>query len=163
MAKLKVCKKCGRIKSLHQFYISKIISDGFENKCKECRKLKMRNYYKQDEVHKRKYLYQKQWIKKNPKRSSEIAAKTRAKTRRDCMVAYGGKIPKCACCGEKEYRFLQLDHINGGGTKERVKYGAGTGMFSMLRKKNYPKGYQVLCANCNHAKQYGICPHKLKN
>jgi len=31
-----------------------------------------------------------------------------------------------------------------------------------LRKYNYPKGFQVLCHNCNMAKRFGVCPHKEK-
>lgn len=162
MAKVKFCKKCGRLKSFVSFYKSKLTSDGYESRCKECRKLKMRNQYKQDEVHKRKSEYQKKWVEKNRGKANEMAAKTRAKARWDCMVAYGGNPPKCSCCGEKEYRFLQLDHINGGGNKDRIKYGAGIGLYCSLRKRKYPKGFRIFCANCNHAARFGICPHKLK-
>lgn len=163
MANLKACKKCGRIKSLHQFYTSLLTQDGYENKCKECRKIRMRRIAHTDQAHQRKALYQKEWVSKNRDKVAAQALRTRQKVRRDCIIAYGGNPPRCKCCGEKEYRFLQLDHLNGGGTKERTKYGAGTGLFITLRKRKYPKGYQILCANCNHAKQYGICPHKLKH
>lgn len=163
MPRLKACKKCGRIKSFLSFYTSKLTSDGHENKCKKCRKIRMRKIYKSDESHRRRYLYQKEWVKNNPERNKIIAARTRAKARWDVLVAYSGNPPKCACCNEEEYVFLQLDHINGGGTNERIKYGAGVGLFCWLRKKKFPKGYQILCANCNYAKIRGECPHKIKN
>jgi hypothetical protein len=163
MAKLKICKKCGRIKSFYQFYKNSETSDGYENKCKECRKLKMRRQYKQDDVHKRKSEYQSRWAKNNKEAVNRISKKVRQKVKWEVFTHYGGNPPKCKCCGEKIYRFLQLDHINGGGTKERIKYGAGSPLYGVLRKKKYPKGYQILCANCNYAKRFGICPHKLKN
>ncbi len=32
----------------------------------------------------------------------------------------------------------------------------------MLKKHNYPKGFQVPCSNCNSTKSdNGICPHQL--
>ncbi len=85
------------------------------------------------------------------------------RNRLDALIAYGGAVPKCNCCGEKEQKFLEIDHINGGGSKEREITGAGTTFFSWLKKRKYPSGYQVLCSNCNQASgRYGICPHKLK-
>jgi hypothetical protein len=69
---------------------------------------------------------------------------------------------QCSCCGEKEIRFLCIDHVNGGGTKHRESIGRSN-TYMWLKKNNYPKGFQVLCANCNMAKrENGICPHKIK-
>ena len=78
---------------------------------------------------------------------------------------YGGIPPKCQCCEEKEIKFLSIDHINGGGNKHRktiTKSGKGGNMHWWLLKHNFPKGFQVLCHNCNMAKGfYGNCPHKM--
>lgn len=77
------------------------------------------------------------------------------------LQAYGGTPPKCACCGEKEIKFLSIDHINGGGNYERKKLSRWVNQW--LKTNNYPKGYQVLCFNCNLAKGfYKKCPHKCK-
>jgi len=80
---------------------------------------------------------------------------------RDAVIAaYGGK---CACCGEIEKVFLQLDHIKNDGGKERKKFNdkSNQSLFRYLAKKGWPKGYQILCANCHQAKTKGIvCPHK---
>ena len=46
----------------------------------------------------------------------------RKQLRVDALVAYGGQ---CACCGEKAYEFLAIDHINGGGLAERRRLGGG--------------------------------------
>lgn len=59
----------------------------------------------------------------------------------------------CKCCGEDEHYFLTIDHINGGGRKERNEnkvYGAE--FHRWLIKNNFPEGYQVLCFNCNCSK-----------
>jgi len=71
---------------------------------------------------------------------------------------YGGK---CVCCGEDNYKFLVIDHINGGGRKHRKQIGSGGyALIHWLDKNNYPEGFQVLCHNCNAAKaHYGSCPH----
>ncbi|HRF71125.1 MAG TPA: hypothetical protein PKV66_06825, partial [Candidatus Pelethenecus sp.] len=75
---------------------------------------------------------------------------------------YSNGTNKCCCCGENNFIFLTIDHINGGGNKERKETGFGTAFYWWLVKNNYPQGYQVLCYNCNcgRAKNGGICPHK---
>lgn len=74
---------------------------------------------------------------------------------------YGGSPPRCKCCGESHYEFLAIDHIEGGGHRERKASGAfGKHFYRLLVKNNLPEGYQVLCHNCNNAKGfYGYCPH----
>lgn len=71
--------------------------------------------------------------------------------------AYGGC--RCACCGETELVFLTLDHVNNDGATHRRRLGHTT-PYSHLRRMGYPPGFQVLCFNCNFAKQFGPCPHK---
>lgn len=61
---------------------------------------------------------------------------------------------KCVRCGfNKDIRGLCIDHINGGGRKER-KYG-GQGMYHriLIRIFNGSKEYQCLCATCNQIKK----------
>lgn len=89
------------------------------------------------------------------------------KRRRLVLQFYGGNLPQCACCGERTYEFLALDHINGGGKKHRKElqkagFGlSGYSLYSWIKKNDFPEGFQVLCHNCNQAKgYYGICPHK---
>jgi hypothetical protein len=77
------------------------------------------------------------------------------------IEAYGGK---CACCQEKEFSFLSIDHIDNDGAEHRKKHSlkAGIKTYRFLINKNFPKGFQVLCFNCNFGKQinHGICPHQ---
>ena len=85
------------------------------------------------------------------------------RVRLEAIRHYGkGKI-ECNCCGEKDYRFLSFDHINGGGNKHILSI-KGYRLGQWLRKNKYPKGFQILCHNCNMSKGiYGTCPHKLKD
>jgi len=72
---------------------------------------------------------------------------------------------KCNCCGETMLEFLALDHIDNNGNEERKRLGniKGTAFYKYLVDNGYPKGYQVLCFNCNWGKAHTldhICPHK---
>jgi hypothetical protein len=47
---------------------------------------------------------------------------------------------------------LSIDHINGGGGKHRkeLKGKSGHGFYLWLIQQGFPKGYRVLCWNCQH-------------
>lgn len=97
-------------------------------------------------------------------KKAEIRRVGENKVRHQTFEAYGGA--KCACCGEDILEFLELDHINGGGNKDRLEHGMiGTRFYRRLRRQGYPSGFQVLCSNCNKGKSLcGVCPHqKIKN
>jgi len=97
------------------------------------------------------------WYHANKERVLTRNRKNCLKLRLQTLEAYGNK---CACCGETQLAFLAIDHINGGGTKERKASNGGTQVFRRLRRENWPSGYQVLCHNCNMAKAfYEKCPH----
>ena len=93
--------------------------------------------------------------KLNPKLYNQKVKISNYKLRKRVLVRYSGSIPKCSCCGETEYRFLTLDHINGEGKKHRdsiKKNGGGIFLYRWLFKQNFPEGFQILCMNCNFAK-----------
>ena len=49
---------------------------------------------------------------------------------------------------------LSIDHINGGGTQERIIKGYGrSGSYYWLIKAGFPEGFQVLCMNCQFIKR----------
>lgn len=75
---------------------------------------------------------------------------------------YGGK---CSCCGEDNYEFLCIDHVNNDGSihRKKKKNSIGSNLYKELIGKNFDVGYelQLLCWNCNLAKQYyDVCPHQ---
>ena len=90
-------------------------------------------------------------------------AKERLKAIRDAVLDRYGR--ECACCGEKEPGFLTIDHINNDGWKERKPNGRNFTSSEMICRKLVfgPKrdDIQILCYNCNCAKQrLGYCPHR---
>lgn len=84
-----------------------------------------------------------------PKRSIENKNKIK-QIKAEVFNAYGGI--KCAWCGIEDIDVLAIDHINGGGNKERKALGmpgGGYKFYMYLKENSYPSGYQVLCMNCN--------------
>jgi hypothetical protein len=72
---------------------------------------------------------------------------------------YGGK---CVCCGETEPAFLVFDHVNDDGAAHRREIGGASVLIEWIFRENFPDTIQLLCANCNMAKQFnpGGCPHQ---
>lgn len=107
---------------------------------------------------------QKNWLKiKNDPLKMEKYRKRQKQfllTRRISVLSfYSGGTPMCACCGEKNYEFLAIDHINNDGSKHRKQIGGNINAWIVAN--NFPDIFQVLCHNCNFAKGvYKICPHK---
>lgn len=62
---------------------------------------------------------------------------------------------KCIRCGFSDSRALQVDHINGGGRRERLfdKIDKPYKMYNMVLKDTNKEKYQLLCANCNVIKR----------
>lgn len=90
-----------------------------------------------------------------------VYSKDYLKKRRLLVLEHYGN--KCACCGEAQYEFLAIDHIDGNGNAHRkaISNGRKNGhIYGWLIKNEFPKGFQILCHNCNLAKGfYGVCPH----
>ncbi len=81
--------------------------------------------------------YHNEWRKKNAIRVRIIQA-------------LGGT---CARCGFDDIRALQVDHINGGGMKERQMFKNGYQYEKYVLEHVTEGTYQVLCANCNWIKR----------
>ena len=89
--------------------------------------------------------------------------KYRAKIRLIVVDHYSKGTLSCRCCGEKHFDFLTIDHVYGGGNKHRKKLGGCRSLYIWLIKQKFPKGYQILCFNCNCVKNRGAkCPHELE-
>jgi hypothetical protein len=80
---------------------------------------------------------------------------------KDVVLTHYGK--KCACCGETHEAFLTIDHINGGGSRHRREFRLYPSykLYRWLISNRFPSGFQLLCFNCNIAKEHlGYCSHE---
>lgn len=83
------------------------------------------------------------------------ARKYKQQVKDSVFEKYGGYT--CKCCGETEKMFLSIDHIDGG-----AKGISSTDLYRIIKRDNYPTGYQILCHNCNLGKYMNDnkCPHE---
>jgi len=70
---------------------------------------------------------------------------------------YKGLGNQCARCGNSDRAVLQVDHIHGGGGKERLDLGVTKSyriLRDRLRKRDHTvrDEFQILCANCHNIK-----------
>ena len=154
---MKTCSLCKQTKPLSDF--SPRSGGRVKSHCKQCR----REHH--DPV-KHREAYQK--------RREHILVGVQARRRRyrtDALLHYSNGTMQCACpgCTETRLEFLTLDHIDGGGNKDRRRLTksanrnpGGLAVYYDLRRRNYPTGFRVLCFNCNSARgAWGYCPHEI--
>ncbi|MDV3277788.1 MAG: hypothetical protein LYZ69_04890 [Nitrososphaerales archaeon] len=60
---------------------------------------------------------------------------------------------RCQRCGFGDERALSIDHIKGDAKHRQNPKNSGYALYQMLRKKGFPDGFQVLCANCQAIKR----------
>ena len=78
----------------------------------------------------------------------------RRKIHREEIISLLGR--KCVRCGFTDKRALQIDHVNGGGTKDT--WGKKNGLTYYKEVISHLKAggckFQLLCANCNWIKRH---------
>lgn len=132
--------------------------------CVNCgKKLSMDEKAKCGECRENKRKWDDSWRKKNWEKYAKQRKDRHQALKIEVFNAYGGA--KCKCCGEEHIEFLSIDHMNNDGGKHRKQLfgtnSVGSQFYSWLKKNNFPKGFQVLCMNCNFAKgHFGCCPHE---
>lgn len=72
--------------------------------------------------------------------------------RRNKMLNWLGG--ECSKCGFSDFRALQIDHVNGNGSLEKVRNGKRFYEKVMRSYDNDENEYQILCANCNWIKRH---------
>lgn len=91
----------------------------------------------------RNRIYQRDWAKRN-------RAKRRAYTRRlreRVITKLGGKCVKCGC---NEFDALEINHINGGGRKEKKKWDCSKSFWlAILKGTRKTDDLEVRCRLCN--------------
>ncbi len=125
--------------------------------------LEKRKKHAEDEKHRRDKLgdkhrqYKRGEYQKNKEYNQQKARENRIKNRLSCITHYSNGKMICSCCKCNDYDFLIIDHINNDGAEHRKTVSSGS-LYSWLKTNNFPKGFQVLCYNCNSVKgHYGYC------
>lgn len=161
---VKKCISCYKLKRHESFSKDKRRRFGISSMCKECenkkRSIKNKKRYYANIPKARKKLRDDYHANAEHKRG--LQKKYRDALRRGIVEHYSKGRFECACCLEKEYVVLTIDHIHGGGTLERrLTGGGGQHFYRTIKKANYPEGFQILCFNCNVAKwRLGRCYHQ---
>lgn len=168
--KTKICTRCGLRKKLGDFSPRKDGKYGRHAWCRACRRgdwnsraaeinsARRSDYSQWDEKRrKRQRAATKRYRENNRERLLQRHREHHREMRNEVIQRYGGA---CACCGETRIEFLVIDHVEGGGHKERQAIGTN-GVYRKLSKaEGTLKGYRVLCYNCNCALAFcGYCPH----
>ena len=100
--------------------------------------------------------YHKKWYQNHLEERRHKSVQDTVKIRVEVLTHYGDGKLACVSCGFSDIRALCLDHINGGGNRERKEKDRNSmlHLYRRLRREGYPYGYQTLCYNCNIIKVY---------
>ncbi len=102
--------------------------------------------------------YMQKMNKSRSKEQKSRWSRNRIRNVKEAIFAHYGQV--CACCGEKESKFLTIDHVNGDGHVDRKKGLSGHGLWRVVLNSGCPDSFRILCMNCNHAMGvWGMCPH----
>jgi hypothetical protein len=159
---MKKCSKCLINKPFGDFGLYKNSPDGLKPRCRTCRQEDYAEYLKNPEARKRMLERGVAYNKLNADKIEFNRLKRAYSYKLEIMSHYSNGTPTCSCCGENHIEFLSIDHIDGGGNRQRKDLGiSGNVFYEYLKKQGYPTGYRVLCHNCNQARgNFGGCPHK---
>ena len=136
----KTCRSCKQILPTTSFHKDNTKKGGFCIYCKDCKNNRFKKFRKD-----------------NPEKMKERDKYDRARTRkymenlRLCVLNKLSDTPQCEICGISDIRVLDIDHINGGGTKERKQLSSAGVWRKILKMDQYEakQKYRILCKNCN--------------
>lgn len=156
----KKCSKCSQTKPATKRHFSfRNDQQNLRSDCKDCQKAqhtkwRIKNKDIVNQLNKKSRL-------KNRDRLNQKARAKRARIKKEVIDSYGGK---CVCCSESKTEFLSLDHVNNNGAEHRKRIEKWGSMYRWAKENNCPPSLQLLCFNCNCAKQFsGYCPHQCTN
>jgi hypothetical protein len=160
----KLCIRCKSLKDpIIDFCQRKTAPDGRSPVCRECASqanAKYRSKFQRRELAAKKSII---WRKNNPERKRQQGKNWSHKLKFEVMSHYCNGMPRCMCpyCDVDYMSVLTMDHINGGGNKQRkeTRINSGLPFYAWIKNNKFPIGFQVLCHNCNHAKHiFSVCP-----
>ena len=147
------CHFCGKDKVKKMFTLKQSVAS--KPHCRECSSNQVsilssqrnRRIKKAKVIVATKYVVIPKPVRKNKKQP--IKYNDRYELAKNKVFQVFGRL--CNKCGETDSRVMQLDHVNGGGTKERKKMNS---LARYTRALKEPEKYQILCANCNVTKKF---------
>lgn len=152
----KLCGMCNETRAIERFSPDKKTTTGFRWSCKDCEKIRRRKSYIRNRENRIESTKKYRAKEGNYRKHLDYQKHYRNKTREKFFEIYGDK---CACCGELGKVFLTLDHINGGGCKERRINSAMSTYRRAIKNIDHTE-FRTLCMNCNYATRFGKdCPH----
>lgn len=168
----KICRGCLVEKALEDFPLHGTTPTLRRALCKPCylqsrreswrkhdakRNEKRRDKWKNDVEYRNRNRLASARYREKKKEQLVYKTKIRYQERRDrILMKYGNR---CECCNESRREFLAMDHVYGGGMKERKTIGP-TGIWKKLDKNDRLPEYRILCHDCNMALGfYGYYPH----
>lgn len=162
---LKRCTKCGTEKPLSE-YRFRSSKGRYRPRCRDCERVYIREHNQRYYQQNREKLIKsaKAWRDENLEQYDRWQKAYQRRKHREwkhaALAIYG---ERCACCGESQFEFLTLDHVDNDGHLHRQEI-KGRNLYEWLATRGEPVGYklQTLCFNCNFAKRYngGLCPHQ---
>jgi len=176
--KKKRCSHCNLWLSVDNFYKDKQKEDGLYYLCKKCANKIGRASYKRNRE--KRLKYRKEYCKKNKKKVLECykryhrenKEKIRKHRRKYCkklrisaLEKIAGSKPICIKCGCNDLRFLEINHKNGGGTKEYKNIGGHKFYHDIINGERKTDDLNILCKACNSLHylelKYGKLPYKI--
>jgi hypothetical protein len=103
----------------------------------------------QDEIKAYKKRYNKKHKEENRILQRKYGRLLNFQTKFDAILYYSNGTMRCALCDENDIDVLCIDHTDNNGNEHRREIN-GYRIYNWLRKNKYPKGFRVLCFNCNN-------------
>jgi hypothetical protein len=147
------CRQCGTKKELmDRKKHGNICRICYNGKHAEFQKLHGKKYYLNN-IEKIK-KYSKNRRKNNSELCNSISNTSYHKNRIKVLSHYSPNLC-CMRCGFNEHlSALSIDHIDGNGNEMRKNIKGHHRIYYWLKNNGFPKGFQVLCMNCQFIKRY---------
>lgn len=152
----KVCVVCNLDKPVDAFHWTGSAQVKRRNNCKDCSRkncsaVKGRNRDRWRAYEKKRRQDKLAADPVGTRAAHAAYMRQRMRDARQQVIAHLGG--RCCRCGFDDWRALQVDHVLGGGVKERKAARSSYALWRLVLKDKTGK-YQLLCANCNWIKRY---------
>jgi hypothetical protein len=122
---------------------------------------RLRQYTQNNRSHIRQLS--RKWYRKDPARTAEMESEKRKRKRQRALLLVGRGLIKCINCGCNKPEFLEVNHINGGGSKENKK--SSKFYSDLLAGRRGIEDLELRCKVCNvlhySEKIYGKLPSNI--